>query len=201
MSKQPDLKATILDEFREKFPTLQVETIEELLPAIETIQKYPEQIEAFLSTAIDRVREEEQENIPVGFLRQLINEERTKDGQKLVTNEDLMSFIEIGYKGRITNLKQKILITCDWKMKDQSFEIVFDGEYYFGDSEVSVLDSLIKATDLERQDVIITRDYDLKKLKEITKDHNSDAVYNYQMFTVPEEFIDDLTNLKQERDE
>jgi len=78
---------------------------------------------------------------------------------------------------------------------------VFDGEYYFGDSEVSVLDSLIKATDLERQDVIITRDYDLKKLKEITKDHNSDAVYNYQMFTVPEEFIDDLTNLKQERDE
>ena len=58
MSKQPDLKATILDEFREKFPTLQVETIEELLPAIETIQKYPEQIEAFLSTAIDRVREE-----------------------------------------------------------------------------------------------------------------------------------------------
>ena len=137
----------------------------------------------------------------MGFLRQWINEERTKDGQKLVTNEDLMSFIEIGYKGRITNLKQKILITCDWKMKDQSFEIVFDGEYYFGDSEVSVLDSLIKATDLERQDVIITRDYDLKKLKEITKDHNSDAVYNYQMFTVPEEFIDDLTNLKQERDE
>ena len=59
MSKQPDLKATILDEFREKFPTLQVETIEELLRAIKTIQKYPEQIEAFLSTAIDRVREEE----------------------------------------------------------------------------------------------------------------------------------------------
>ena len=197
---KPDLKATILDEFREKFPTLQVETIEELLRAIETIQKYPEQIEAFLSTAIDRVREEEQENIPVGFLRQWINEERTKDGQKLVTNEDLMSFIEIGYKGRITNLKQKILITCDWKMKDQSFEIVFDGEYYFGDSEVSVLDSLIKATDLERQDVIITRDYDLERLKERTKDHNSDSVYNYQMFTVPEEFIDDLTNLKQERE-
>ena len=54
---KPDLKATILDEFREKFPTLQVETIEELLRAIETIQKYPEQIEAFLSNAIDRVRE------------------------------------------------------------------------------------------------------------------------------------------------
>jgi len=111
--------------------------------------------------------------------------------------------VNITYKMENMNkdIKQKILITCDWKMKDQSFEIVFDGEYYFGDSEVSVLDSLIKATDLERQDVIITRDYDLKKLKEITKDHNSDAVYNYQMFTVPEEFIDDLTNLKQERDE
>ena len=42
-------------------------------------------------------------DIPVGFLRQWINEDRTRPNQKLVTNEDILGFIEIGYNGREAN--------------------------------------------------------------------------------------------------
>jgi hypothetical protein len=40
---------------------------------------------------------EERANIPVGFLRQWINEDRKAPHQELVTNEDIMRFINIGY--------------------------------------------------------------------------------------------------------
>jgi len=42
-------------------------------------------------------REEERANIPVSFLRQWINEDRKQPHQELVTNEDIMRFINIGY--------------------------------------------------------------------------------------------------------
>tara|TARA_R110000850_G_scaffold151584_1_gene274573 strand:- start:238 stop:444 length:207 start_codon:yes stop_codon:yes gene_type:complete len=37
-------------------------------------------------------------NIPVGFLRQWINEDRTHSNQNMVSDEDIMGFIELGYK-------------------------------------------------------------------------------------------------------
>jgi len=42
-------------------------------------------------------REEERANIPVSFLRQWINEDMKQPHQELVTNEDIMRFINIGY--------------------------------------------------------------------------------------------------------
>jgi len=42
-------------------------------------------------------REEERANIPVSFLRQWINEDIKQPHQELVTNEDIMRFINIGY--------------------------------------------------------------------------------------------------------
>ena len=42
-------------------------------------------------------REEERANIPVSFLRLWINEDRKQPHQELVTNEDIMRFINIGY--------------------------------------------------------------------------------------------------------
>ena len=42
-------------------------------------------------------REEERANIPVSFLRQWINEDIKQSHQELVTNEDIMRFINLGY--------------------------------------------------------------------------------------------------------
>ena len=58
--------------------------IEKLLPLLEEWEK--------------EIRGEERATIPVGFLRQWINEDRTNPKQSMVSNEDIIRFINIGYK-------------------------------------------------------------------------------------------------------
>ena len=50
-----------------------------------------------LTAEREACREEERANIPVSFLRQWINEDIKQPHQELVTNEDIMRFINIGY--------------------------------------------------------------------------------------------------------
>ena len=45
----------------------------------------------------NRIIDEIKANIPVSFLRQWINEDMKQPHQELVTNEDIMRFINIGY--------------------------------------------------------------------------------------------------------
>ena len=56
-----------------------------------------EMIEEALTAEREAGREEERANIPVSFLRQWINEDMKQPHQELVTNEDIMRFINIGY--------------------------------------------------------------------------------------------------------
>ena len=55
----------------------------------------------YLQSEVDaikkQIREEERANIPSGFVRQWINEDRTTDKQKMVSNEDIRGFIQLGY--------------------------------------------------------------------------------------------------------
>lgn len=55
-------------------------------------------LETYTTELVAMVEKEERENIPVGFLRQFINERTTEEHKKLLTNEDIMKFINIGYK-------------------------------------------------------------------------------------------------------
>jgi len=52
----------------------------------------------FVQAERDRAKEEIKQalrNVPVGFVRQWINEDLLKDGHRLVTNEDIQGFINI----------------------------------------------------------------------------------------------------------
>lgn len=50
-----------------------------------------------IKQALLTVQKEERENIPVGFLRQWLNEDRITD-KNLVTDEQLLTFIKLGYE-------------------------------------------------------------------------------------------------------
>lgn len=48
-----------------------------------------------------KMQEEIINDLPVGFLRQWINEDVKKDGRPLVTDEDILEFIRLGVKGQL----------------------------------------------------------------------------------------------------
>lgn len=56
-----------------------------------------DQIKSFLSSSIDRVLEEVENNQreAIGMLRQWLNEDRITDPKKMVTNEELTKFLSI----------------------------------------------------------------------------------------------------------
>ena len=47
--------------------------------------------------ALEEARQEERDNIPLGYLRQFLNERTEQERKNLLTNEVLMQFIEVGY--------------------------------------------------------------------------------------------------------
>jgi len=72
----------------------------DLFPDNETakaMRKMAPAIASIVLPVIERAVEAERGNIPVGFLRQWINEDRTHEKQKMVTDEDIMRFINLGY--------------------------------------------------------------------------------------------------------
>ena len=70
-------------------------------PNSEAIIYHQDEVEKMLTKALtaecEAGREEERAKIPVSFLRQWINEDIKQPHQELVTNEDIMRFINIGY--------------------------------------------------------------------------------------------------------
>ena len=67
------------------------------IPEGKTVQVFKDMLEQYATAEREAGREEERANIPVSFLRQWINEDRKQPHQELVTNEDIMRFINIGY--------------------------------------------------------------------------------------------------------
>lgn len=55
-------------------------------------------LQATNQAKIDDAVEKALRNVPVGFVRQWINEDLLKDGHRLVTNEDIQDFINIALK-------------------------------------------------------------------------------------------------------
>ena len=64
---------------------------------MEAIRLLNKELPQALTAEREAGREEERANIPVSFLRQWINEDMKQPHQELVTNEDIMRFINIGY--------------------------------------------------------------------------------------------------------
>lgn len=55
----------------------------------------PQVLDTLIESIAHQVAEYTLRNVPVGFVRQWINEDLLKDGHRLVTNEDIQSFINI----------------------------------------------------------------------------------------------------------
>lgn len=62
-------------------------------------EKVKEIIEA-LTTAYEKGKEEALKNVPVGFVRQWINEDLLKVEHRLVTDDDIQAFINVALKNK-----------------------------------------------------------------------------------------------------
>ena len=86
----------VVDNFGKQFDALKMKPSKKSMPGLER-----ELLKDFMRKALtaerEAGREEERANIPVCFLRQWINEDMKQPHQELVTNEDIMRFINIGY--------------------------------------------------------------------------------------------------------
>jgi hypothetical protein len=86
----------VVDNFGKQFDELKMKPSKKSMPGLER-----ELLKDFMRKALtaerEAGREEERANIPVSFLRQWINEDMKQPHQELVTNEDIMRFINIGY--------------------------------------------------------------------------------------------------------
>jgi len=72
-------------------------TIDEAYKAIIAADGNPDR-EMIIKITLDVLVKKERENIPLGHLRQFINERTPQESKNLLTNEDIMKFIRIGYR-------------------------------------------------------------------------------------------------------
>ena len=86
MSKHTDsVEAKLWDAFNQMNPFVFEEALKELKSTLQAT--HSQQVEEAVSKAL--------QNVPLGFVRQWINEDRTLPNQKLVTEADIQAFINI----------------------------------------------------------------------------------------------------------
>jgi len=78
--------------------TLQQKAREEISLSLQDGTLTPEDLDTLVAEAYQAGQEYERQNIPVGFLRQFINERTPEEHKNLLTDEDIMRFINIGYE-------------------------------------------------------------------------------------------------------
>ena len=100
MTKIPSVEERVDWEAKFEIEFSHIKSTNKHIPAQIDTRDYKD-IKNFITTLLtaerEAGREEERANIPVSFLRQWINEDIKQPHQELVTNEDIMRFINIGY--------------------------------------------------------------------------------------------------------
>ena len=85
---------TAVEEFAQVFEWIKLNCKDEIIAGFD-INHIDSRFEQALTQAHQQGEREALRNVPVGFVRQWINEDLLKDGHRLVTNEDIQRFINI----------------------------------------------------------------------------------------------------------